>query len=136
MWTIEKGEKNQFWWNVWNIYIRSLSYSNITKWNQWHYIILEFYNSFDYLWFECIFALLSGNVEGCFPLVHFKRLGSRGFHDLLIIIYVSFQNIMNTAKQYCKTFWWIFPYFWSDVVLMIYINIKCQWDFIMGKTRS
>ena len=28
---------------------------------------------------------------------------------------------------------WIFPDFLSYVLLMIFINIKCQWDFIMGK---
>ena len=32
-------------------------------------------------------------------IVHFKRFDSRGFTIYLIIIYVSFQNIMNTAKQ-------------------------------------
>ena len=46
-----------------------------------------------------------------------------------------FHNIMNAAKQKHKTFG-IFPEFLSDVLLMIFINIKCQWDLVMGKTRS
>ena len=72
--------------------------------------------------------------EACYYIiVHFKRLGSRGFHDLFIIIYVSFQNIMSNAKQKHKTFGWIFSDFLSDVLLMIFINIECQWDFITGK---
>ena len=28
---------------------------------------------------------------------------------------------------------WIYPDFLSYVLLIIFINIKCQWDFIMGK---
>ena len=40
---------------------------------------------------------------------------------------------MNTAKQKHKTFGCIFPDFLSDVLLVIFINIKCQRDFILEK---
>ena len=43
---------------------------------------------------------------------------------------------MNTAKLKHKTFEWIFPDSLSDVLLMIFIKIKYQWDFIMGKPRD
>ena len=40
---------------------------------------------------------------------------------------------MNTAKQKHKTFGVHFPRLLSDVFMMIFINIKCQWDFIKEK---
>ena len=53
------------------------------------------------------------------------------FTIYLIIIYVK--NIMNTEKQKHKTIWVNFSRSLSDVLLMIFVNIKCQWDFKMGK---
>ena len=43
---------------------------------------------------------------------HFKRLGSRDFHDLVIIIFVSYQKIMNTAKHIFSRF--LKPYSLDD----------------------
>ena len=40
---------------------------------------------------------------------------------------------MNTAKQEHKTFGLIFPDYLSHIHLVIFKNIKCQWDFIMEK---
>ena len=40
---------------------------------------------------------------------------------------------MNTAKQKHMSYWLNFSRFLSDVLLMIFMNMKCQWDFIMGK---
>ena len=61
-------------------------------------------------------------------MLAFKQSGFLTIY--LIIIYVSFQNIMNTAKQKHLG---EFSRFVSDVLLLNFINIKCQWDFILGK---
>ena len=52
-------------------------------------------------------------------IVHFKRLGSRGFQDLVNHYLCFFSNIsLKFLKQ---------------IFLMIFMNIKCQRDSIMGK---
>ena len=80
------------------------------------------------------FTLIVSSVINTSIIVHFKRLGSRGFHDYLIIICFFSKHI-----EYCKTeavdIWVNFSRFLTDVLLMIFINIKCQWDFIMEKKR-
>ena len=43
---------------------------------------------------------------------------------------------MNTAKRKYKAFVRIFPDCLSDVLLKIFLIIKSQWDFMMGKTRN
>ena len=43
--------------------------------------------------------------------MHFKRLGSRGFHNLSNHYLCFFSNIMNTSKQKHKTFRWKFQIF-------------------------
>ena len=64
--------------------------------------------------------------------MHFKRLGSRVFHDL-VNHYLCFFSKHN---EYCKTEAFIsmdFSRFSSNVFLMIFMNIKYQWDIIEKK---
>ena len=65
-------------------------------------------------------------------IVFFNRLGSRCFTVYLINIYF-FPKIKNTEKPEHSTFGRICSDFLNNVLLMILINIKCQWDFTMGK---
>ena len=62
-------------------------------------------------------------------LVFIKRLGSRGFHDL-------FNQYTFYCSKHYKNYksvrlWVILQDFLSDVLLMIIMNVKHQWDFIL-----
>ena len=47
---------------------------------------------------------LSNSQDNGNTMVHFKRYAVGVFTIYLVIIYVSFQNILNTAKQKHKAF--------------------------------
>ena len=49
-------------------------------------------------------------------------------------------HYVSKHNKYCKReaqyIWVNFPGYLSYVLLMIFIDIKCQWEFIMAKTRK
>ena len=69
------------------------------------------------------------------PIVHFKRLGSRIFHDSLILInmYSSFQNIVRVAKQMQYTLEIILSDFLSDGFLIFFKNIEMSMELYNGE---
>ena len=77
------------------------------------------------------FTVCALTVDNYDIIVHFKRLGSRVFHDL----FNHYLCFFSKHNEYCKTedIWVNFSRFLNDVLLMIVINIKCQWIFIIGK---
>ena len=66
-------------------------------------------------------------------IVHFKCLGSQGFPNLFNHYLCFFSKHNEYCKLEAKDICVNFPDILSYVLLMIFINIKCQWDFIMGK---
>ena len=58
--------------------------------------------------------------------MHFKRLGSRGFHDLFNRYLLFFSKHNEYRKTDAEDIWVNFIRFLSDVPLMIFINMKCQ----------
>ena len=83
------------------------------------------------------FALLNHKLRPQRPylnkletILYFKRLGSRTFHDLLN----HYLRFFSKYNEYCKTeAYAIWVNFLSDDHLIIFLNIKCQWYFIMEK---
>ena len=73
------------------------------------------------------------SIDKICTIVHFKCLGSRRFHDLFNHYLFFFSKHNEYCKIKVKDIPVNFSRFLSDVILMICINIKRQWDFIMGK---
>ena len=67
------------------------------------------------------------------PIEHLKRLGNRGFHDLFNNYLCYFSKHNNYYKTEAYGIFVNFRDFLSDVLLMIFMNINWQWDFIMGR---
>ena len=66
-------------------------------------------------------------------LMHFKRLGSRCFHDLFNHYLCFFSKHNEFCKTEASAIWVNFSRVLREVLLKIFTIIICQWDFVMGK---
>ena len=64
----------------------------------------------------------------------FQTFRQSGFHDL----FNHYPCFFPKHNEYCKTealdIWVNFSRFLSNALLVIFINIKCKYDFTMAKT--
>ena len=63
----------------------------------------------------------------------FQMFRQSGFQNLSNQYIFSFHKCFGYRTNEYMTIVWIFPDFLSQVLLMIFMKIKCEYDFIIGK---